>query len=79
MICTDPKSMELFSEWCPFFMIFQADKSREHETAIEGKLCEQQLLVKDLEKRLVESSENAEEHFKEISKQHQDQVLFTCY
>ncbi|XP_061117796.1 centromere-associated protein E-like isoform X2 [Conger conger] len=44
-----------------------AEKSREHSTSIEEKLCEQQLLVKDLEKKLQESSENAEE-------QHRDQI-----
>ncbi|XP_035236081.1 centromere-associated protein E isoform X11 [Anguilla anguilla] len=55
----------------------KAERSREHETSIEGKLLEQQLLVKDLENKLEEtqeSSTHAEEHFKEISKQHQDQI-----
>ncbi|KAJ8379945.1 hypothetical protein SKAU_G00007230 [Synaphobranchus kaupii] len=55
----------------------QAEKSREHANAIEEKLCEQQRLVQDLEKKLVdnqESSEHAEEHFRETSQQHQDQV-----
>ncbi|KAG7480661.1 hypothetical protein MATL_G00058660 [Megalops atlanticus] len=53
------------------------EKSRENERSIEEKLCEQQLLVKDLEKKIVDdqqSFKHTEEHFSDLSKQHQDQI-----
>ncbi|KAI1900869.1 hypothetical protein AGOR_G00054290 [Albula goreensis] len=53
-----------------------AEKNREYQMSVEEKLCEQQDLVKDLEKKLADSQETSkqtEDHFESISEQ-QEQI-----